>query len=670
MIVLFLLFSSVFCFPHPHLLEPQNGSSSIITIPHFSWESSNGCDPIAVSNICNGYAIKIFQSDSPQLIHKDVVPAVITRYVPAKELLPGQYYWQIATLDDKNNHGMWSSPSTFIIKHPLKVYHIKSGMNYSAIQAIFTDAIGSTPSSVIFDTAHYNLKPSAVTSADNKVFMQLTNVSDLIIDGKGSSVVFDSFISFLIADNCSRIQIKNFSFDFDPLPYTALKVKSFVNKSTAIMKLESGHPQLEILPWTHGKSGIAELMEETIPRVKRGAKLVIQFHNWKNLGNGSYLINLGSQILDNLNQLSTEYRDIKEGDVLVIDPRIAVGFRVIWSNQVVLFGVIVFACSNECFTSEHAEKLSILQCGIVLKTGRFLAANNGGHNHHSARIGQWIEGGQWENTGDDICHVSGLVMSVKEVYNETTILMQPSAPDIAAHARNGNLGLQIGDHLLFFNRSSGRILAENCKIIQINKELKNSNTLVVLDHSPGPIQTGSIGGNFDPHVTQVYNFNSSSGQFVFRRNTVRNGRRVGVLAKGHRALIEDNVFQGLGGGAVELWNAPYEGLCATQYVIRNNIVNDTNQLNRVAAPIWTQTFPNGGEFCHHDIGIYNNTFAVGPGSTFLIADTKHAHISSNNITRCISDPDPVFKNINTRDINFDIPSNIIHNLTKNWLCKK
>ena len=83
------------------------------------------------------------------------------------------------------------------------------------------------------------------------------------------------------------------------------------------------------------------------------------------------------------------------GDVVVIDPRIDAGVRVWGGDHVTLRSVIVHACPNECFSSIHASSLAILSCGTVLQLGRFLAANNGGHNHHGARIGQWVENGTW-----------------------------------------------------------------------------------------------------------------------------------------------------------------------------------------------------------------------------------------------------------------------------------
>ena len=77
----------------------------------------------------------------------------------------------------------------------------------------------------------------------------------------------------------------------------------------------------------------------------------------------------------------------------------------------------------------------------------------------------------------------------------------------------------------------------------------------------GRIVTGII--STDPSAsTQIFNLNASASQFVFRRNRVINGRRFGVLAKGDRLLVSENTFIGLGNGAVQFLNSPFEGLCA------------------------------------------------------------------------------------------------------------
>jgi hypothetical protein len=66
---------------------------------------------------------------------------------------------------------------------------------------------------------------------------------------------------------------------------------------------------------------------------------------------------------------------------------------------------------------------------------------------------------------------------------------------------------------------------------------------VTLDQPvPSSVTPGQIGGGaLNSSVTQVYNFNRTSNQFVFRKNVVRNGRRVGVLCA-LRSMRPDGTF--------------------------------------------------------------------------------------------------------------------------------
>ena len=93
----------------------------------------------------------------------------------------------------------------------------------------------------------------------------------------------------------------------------------------------------------------------------------------------------------------------------------------------------------------------------------------------------WIEGGRWQGTGDDICHVSGLVFSAVQQWNQTqtstmTIGPVPTGPAGAgAGARAGVPSLRLhmlagephairsispGDVLQFLNRTTGELFVE------------------------------------------------------------------------------------------------------------------------------------------------------------------------------------------------------------------
>ena len=131
-----------------------------------------------------------------------------------------------------------------------------------------------------------------------------------------------------------------------------------------------------------------------------------------------------------------------------------------------------------------------------------------------------------------------------------------------------------------------------------------------------------------------------------------------MLYKGWRSWIDSNVFTGLGGGALEMWNAPYEGLFAQSVLFRNNTVRDVCQLARVAAPIWSFAAADSAARArsHSDLVIEQNVFDSGPGPVFLLGDVADVIIRSNKITHCMSSQ--VMKTSNVAGVDLD-KSNIM-----------
>lgn len=264
-----------------------------------------------------------------------------------------------------------------------------------------------------------------------------------------------------------------------------------------------------------------------------------------------------------------------------------------------------------------------------------------------------------------------------QLINQTHVLLEPTWPNQWALLAGGDLRFQVGDVLAFWDLQAGRFVSTRT-ITAIEPPNSQRLTPVWLDGPVGAVIPGPIGDQrmqepglgFNSTVTQVFNLNQTANQLVFRRNIYRNGRRTGLVAKGSRALVEDNVVEGTGGGGLELWPAPYSGLCASDYMVRGNLYNDTNQLDRVAAPLWADAFAAPGVLCHQRLWIHNNTFAAGPGSMFLLSDTADVRFTNNTIVRCGTDKEAVLNVTNVADIDFDTSSNRIVNLTSSWLCDK
>jgi len=104
-----------------------------------------------------------------------------------------------------------------------------------------------------------------------------------------------------------------------------------------------------------------------------------------------------------------------------------------------------------------------------------------------------------------------------------------------------------------------------------------------------------------------------------------------VLAKGRGGLIENNTFEGLGGGALEFWNAPFEGLGAVDYVVRGNQIRNCCLINREDAAIWATIFKSGGDKLHRNLLISDNEITGLPSPAILLHDVQNAVVRGNRI---------------------------------------
>jgi hypothetical protein len=602
----------------PVLLQPAEKALLRMTIPHFEWQHCLDSKPEAMP----AYDIQIaFNQAFSQLVDEDRLAAVITRYVPDKELTPGDYWWRVAGVDAQGARGPWSAARRFAVWQPERVVEIPKGATFEAIQGALAEAAKHTPAMVKFAKGDYRLDPGGAAA-----FLGFTNANDLIVDGGGGNFTFSGFLKFVKLEHCRRVMVRNFTFDFDPLPYTAGRVIAVDAKAgTFEVEIAPGHPLPETNPhFERDKKGM--IVDPRFPRMKQGVTLVFAHAGWQKLAGRRYRFTPAS-----LRQL----RELAPGDVYVLDPRIATGFDVNACDEVVFYNLTAHAIANEGFNSHYGNRHSILHCGIRLKPGRFIAANNGGHNHHNARLGPWIEGCTWENTGDDICHVNGLVMGVEEKLAPDRVRL-PLRNPYDAIGWSLALDIQPGDVLQFFNRAEGRLVSAR-KVVSTATLAKSLD--VTLDGDVGDIVPGRPGVKraglnkvpSDGAVTQVFNASRTCNQFVFRNNTIRNGRRVGVLAKGCGGLIENNTFEGLGGGAVEFWNAPFEGLGAVDYVVRDNRIRDCGQLAREHAAIWATIFKSGGDRLHRNLLITGNEITGFPGPSIWLRDVQNAVVRDNTI---------------------------------------
>jgi hypothetical protein len=484
---------------------------------------------------------------------------------------------------------------------PLRVLHHRW-----RVQRVLKEAAGGAPARVAFGGGVHRLDPGKAAA-----LIDLDGARDLVIDGGGASIVFTAKTSFARLKDCSNIHIKGFTVDYDPLPHTAGKVVALDRRSRSVdIEVLPGFPLLEDdESIARTEDGMVRTPDDFA--MKNAQPLVVHTKpTFERPGGRRYRLRAKG---------AADFDAFAVGDVYVKGPRGPPGFAIEGSSDVAVTDLTMHMCTGIGFATRGAERLRIINVRLERKAGRPIAVQNGGHNHHDARTGPWVEGCLFEHTGDDICHVSCLVIGVKEKRSATELVLWGTRP------------LEPGDKLQFYDRERGRIVSER-RVVSAKASRRTS--AVMLDGDVGPILADPLhGGRKEYAGTQVFNANAQCNQFVWRGNTCRRGRRVGVLCKGRGGLIEGNLFQQQGGGAVEIWNAPYEGLYADGYVIRGNRMLECGLVGCRGDSRTFWVFNRfGSEQIHRNILFEDNEIRDYPCRAMIVRDARDVVIRGNRMT--------------------------------------
>ena len=616
----------------PIAVHPDDGCETYLPIPRFSWEPAFDPNPESMPS----YVIQIARDAAFRtLVDEDQLPAVVNYYVPDKELPPGDYWWRLAGVTAAGERRPWLVARKLKVRMPARTFRVPPGATFNDIQQVLREASKGTPARVLFAGGEYRLHPSGPS-----VLFDLAGAADLILDGNGSSVVLTRPSAIAHFARCRRVLLKGFVFDFDPPAYTAGRITTVDSAAGSIeVEILAGHSLPDEFPiYDQDRKGMV-VSEDDGYAIKRGIRLVISHAGFRRIAGRRFRFRL---------QDPKTAAQFAPGDIYILDPRWnseggGATVQVTGGEDVVLYDLVIRGAPNECLNSYYADYHAILHTRIERGPGRALSANNGGNNHHNARHGPWIEGCLFENTGDDICHVNSLVMSVEAQPAPARVLLRLHQPfDPVADAE---LDTRPGDWLEFFDRAGGKLLARR-RVVSV--ERSGGNLALTLDGPVAGLVTGSIRPSrvgeqlvSDRSTTQVFNVSRGCNQFVFRHNTCRNGRRVGVLAKGRGGLIEDNSFTKMGGGGVEFWNAPFEGLGAVDYVVRNNRIDRCGRLAREHAAIWATIFKTGGSRLHRNLLVTGNDISGFTGPPILLRDAENVVVRGNRISACDPAHEPV-----------------------------
>jgi len=213
-----------------------------------------------------------------------------------------------------------------------------------------------------------NVKDSGAVPGDGKddraavaaAVLPLTGKKDLLIDGHGAEIrIHRQDISFAAITNSTNLIIRNFSIDYDPLPFSQGTVRS-VNLSSGsfTFELQSGFPVPDN-PFFKSCDSFGMLKDAARPgRLKADTSSFFACKEISPAGDGLFCAVLPD---------SRKIAKVKSGDVLVLVGRSASIGRYFNSENITLDHLTAYACPGSLFVGSQTAQLDVLNCKAVLK---------------------------------------------------------------------------------------------------------------------------------------------------------------------------------------------------------------------------------------------------------------------------------------------------------------
>jgi hypothetical protein len=602
--------------PPPALLLPADGDSTYMAHPHFRWTDEPGTDR---------YEIQIAQDENFQTLEdSDSIP--VPRYVPLDGLPPGDCRWRVRRKLSGGETGAWSEARRLTIAAPVNLYTVSTNDSIDVITNTIAAAVANTPAKLTFETGTYR-----VALPDDARLFYLNNVQDLVIDGQGSTVVFDNPNSgFSYLTSCENVLLRRFTVDYFttngiPTTHTAGTVVSVdpAGASFVFQPLENYLPPDDpvIRDATQRRWGC--LMDTNTP-----GRLKYNVPNWfdfepqvDSLGGNQYRLYL---ISNHVSRIAS----FEPGDTFVKSA--TWGEQVMFcmfSTNITYEQITSYAGGANHFIGHWNDGIHFLRCASRIKEGRLISNGCGGYVGAGYRTGFWIEECLTEGMFDDAVNCANKPLNIceKTAANVFIACQIYPAPLLTA-----------GEHLTLYNPQSGQV---NGTFEITNLEWLAGGTnkwKVTVSGDLGEVFPGSENWN-----TQLF-IDERAHPYVYVRNsTFRNSRRFGCLFRAHGGVIEGNTFSGLSEAAVNGENGCTsfaEGFDCRNVRILNNTVADCGYSStflsqkRGAIELGIVAYyTNCTQTVHTGIEISGNTIYDWEGKGVSVENAQDVRIHSNTV---------------------------------------
>ncbi|QHI69820.1 right-handed parallel beta-helix repeat-containing protein [Tichowtungia aerotolerans] len=442
----------------------------------------------------------------------------------------------------------------------------------------------------------------------------LINCKNLVVDGHDAEILIHrQDVSFVWVWSSENLIVRNFSVDYDPLPFSQGIVQSIdTGNGSFLFGLQSGFPEPND-PFFASCDSWGMLKDASHPgRLKADCPSFFSYSDILAEGSGLFRV-----VLADAGRIS----NFEVGDPFVINGRSASIGRYGLSENITFDRITAYACPGSLFVGSRTSQLNVLNCSGQLKGNRLIVSGADGVHCQSARIGPWIENCDFEGLSDDCLNIYGLPVYILEQLSSTQMTVYARAPVLP------------GDRLVFFDPNAGQVLQDTTVVSFSGNTLTVADPVGALNIAPPGTPIDTRGWKIYDHA---YNLDAIGNRFVYRNNTMHDGRRYGMLLKASYGLIENNVFEGLSRTGVVVENNINwpEGFWSQNLVIQNNRISECGYGNADPCALISSLKLTGfmDTPIQKNIYVLNNTFNAVSGPALELSGVSNLTALGNTFT--------------------------------------
>lgn len=495
-----------------------------------------------------------------------------------------------------------------------------------ALRRMIAEAVARGKTKMVLEPGVYNL----LSAEDDTYALELRRGEDLILEGNGAELLHGNPKSgFFRLTQCKRVILRNFTTDYDPPPFTqGVIVGVDPEMRTFDLRVDPGYPLaddtffegrdqifgflMDRRPEFRGrmKPGATHSVRVNVPQVRSGIPVGVQTGERRDT-----VPVLGPEVIDErtvrLQTIDRRIRHFEEGDLYV---QLARSNATQWvlhhdCEDITFQNLTIHATGAAVFIGTVANRINILDCQVVPRGDRLIAANGGGAIAQAHVQGIWVEGCRFQSISDDPVNFYSKPIFITAEAGDGGFHLWGATPD----------RLAVGDEVAFFDVTEGRT-----SFVSTVARLENQTAWFDPPVDPSLLTLLGDPSERNSNVLKQYdylmNLRLQSDYYVVRNNEFINCRGR-VLLRSSRGMVEGNTVIGsaMGGLVIENdWVCP-EGYRVTDTVIRNNrfeefglTVDDhgANSILFVRYPREGDPFqaPSGSRE-HQNLLISGNTFA-------------------------------------------------------------